>query len=653
MNNRKSDLDFKSACRACLRTAEGKMDSLFSLYNKEMLSKMFSDITSIQIEHEENLPLQVCSLCCQQLIKSYKFRLKCRESDSYIRSFIDSEKSISTETRIDSSESIVNCNNNDGLKEKDQFEIEVKVEDHDQEEIEYLEEEVFSAEDKYLIPDINKSENIITSVQTVTSKNKSSGKPKTTKDYDKFECEVCYKKFKNLRMLNVHINKYHIQEDDLAFPCGQCKESFNSEHDLHLHSALHTPVDNVWMCNKCQKVFKGRTALRRHIRYHMEHKRHACACGKTFAERCALLRHARVHTGQLALKNFVCEYCDKRFIDRAALGAHVARHTGERAHACACGAAFRSARLLRSHRRVHDDHRPHACTVCDKRFRHASTLRTHSRTHSGERPYVCAACGKTFIQHSNLTLHARTHTGEKPYRCDFCGRQFSSGSSLSAHRRTHTGEKPYCCPVCGKRFARMDMTAHMRRHWGERPHACAACGKRFTTAARRDQHMLVHTAENPYECGVCSEKFKRKAYLARHMKSHKGDDTKSNRVSVVQLAPPRENVIVSNYSRKTDEERASDRCETAPEYHDHDVPLDVSQALILDDSDVKNEVVVIDEGSHISYQNEVICLDSQEIQYDRIELVDDVESKLDDAQQFVMQIETVEGQLMIKKITSE
>lgn len=58
----------------------------------------------------------------------------------------------------------------------------------------------------------------------------------------------------------MHTKKCHIGKISKPFTCGQCKESFNAENDLHIHSALHVKGTN-WTCNQCFKTFTGKNYL--------------------------------------------------------------------------------------------------------------------------------------------------------------------------------------------------------------------------------------------------------------------------------------------------------------------------------------------------------------------------------------------------------
>ncbi|GMT04928.1 hypothetical protein PENTCL1PPCAC_27102 [Pristionchus entomophagus] len=146
-------------------------------------------------------------------------------------------------------------------------------------------------------------------------------------------------------------------------------------------------------------------------------------------------------------EGFSCERCGKVFSYEYYRDKHL-KYTrcvdqGDRKFPCPiCPRSFEKRDRLRIHvLHVHENHRPHVCTVCTKRFSQSSSLNKHLRVHSGERPYKCPFCTKSFTASSILRTHIRQHSGEKPFKCCHCGKAFASHAAHDSHvRRTHAVE---------------------------------------------------------------------------------------------------------------------------------------------------------------------------------------------------------------------
>ncbi|XP_054623255.1 zinc finger protein 3 homolog isoform X1 [Dunckerocampus dactyliophorus] len=135
---------------------------------------------------------------------------------------------------------------------------------------------------------------------------------------------------------------------------------------------------------------------------------------------------------------FKCCHCDKVFKYRSFMTRHLRLHTGEKPFACSvCGKAFDHSGHLKTHMRIHTGEKPFTCSVCGKGFGHNQDLKRHMRIHTGEKPFTCSVCFKGFGKNEHLKTHMRKHTGEKPFTCSVCGKAFRQIGHLKTHESTH------------------------------------------------------------------------------------------------------------------------------------------------------------------------------------------------------------------------
>ncbi|KAF8788092.1 Zinc finger protein 473 like protein [Argiope bruennichi] len=130
-------------------------------------------------------------------------------------------------------------------------------------------------------------------------------------------------------------------------------------------------------------------------------------CQKVFKEKCILKRHMQIHGGE---KKHRCDFCGKSFHVKTNLKAHVRTHTGEK---------------------------PFSCVDCGMRFRKNYHLKRHLISHGGRKPYKCDICGKSYAEKYNLKMHVMSHTGEKRFTCKVCGKGYILKSHLKQHMNNH------------------------------------------------------------------------------------------------------------------------------------------------------------------------------------------------------------------------
>ena len=140
----------------------------------------------------------------------------------------------------------------------------------------------------------------------------------------KIKCYVCHATFTDMSSLTEHSQSVHKQD-----PARIKEDSKLDVKKEELDRKVFVPNDiGEFVCDMCDRAFKDRDMLQKHLACHFETKPFECLeCGKRFAKEKLLKEHMRRHAG---VKNFTCMYCPKSFMASNKLREHVRKVNHQR-----------------------------------------------------------------------------------------------------------------------------------------------------------------------------------------------------------------------------------------------------------------------------------------------------------------------------------
>ena len=210
-------------------------------------------------------------------------------------------------------------------------------------------------------------------------------------------CPHCDSKF-----CEPHFRKKHIEYEhgQAPFNCDYCSTKFHSKQAKEYHEAVHhLPAGQKEKCPMCQKEFKAKVSLNRHIKYvHSEEMKHSCViCETKFKQKSDMRVHIQhVHGFNMSKamhgnfedqEMFKCDMCDSSYRYKKGLNEH---------------------KQLK-HEQANDEH--FQCNECSSRFQQKKSLDEHKRLKHSENKlqFPCPDCGKVFNQKNNMKRHQKIH----------------------------------------------------------------------------------------------------------------------------------------------------------------------------------------------------------------------------------------------------
>jgi len=392
------------------------------------------------------------------------------------------------------------------------------------------------------------------------------------------ECTICSKSFPSRKALTDHNRRQHKTE----FTCPDCGLVFPTEKRMEIHLLSHSG----YICQECNKEHETYKELYHHLQSHKE-KMKCPQCDKTFRKKISLTKHIATHstpkqsakqktkilndvaslparTGfvEILPKVVKCDKCGKEFGCSGELDVHKATQ-------CTFNSSLFGRKetdkieLMKTNNmdmniipssslmnnqgcnndgmiiiqngetvlRVLPNFVPASATNMQvnsspiKIVYGNTNVENPSNTVIEQTVYACNKCDKTYSRPADLSYHMLMHGLGKIYPCVHCEKKFVIEKQLWSHKKEMHGDE-HICLECGISFKTKDhLTNHMKNHclW-----VCELCGKNFAKKTLFDQHVRKHMSQNKLNgrsrrtviCNTCSRTFYSEEHLRTHVCKH-------------------------------------------------------------------------------------------------------------------------------------
>ncbi|XP_073966607.1 transcription factor IIIA-like isoform X2 [Choristoneura fumiferana] len=163
----------------------------------------------------------------------------------------------------------------------------------------------------------------------------------------------CTKAYTNKSHLDRHINSVHkVPDNDMLYSCELCLKEFVSLHEKKKHVRSH----KTHRCNQCPATFNLWSKYQKHVKNDHLGKEFICnECDRHFKQRSHMVRHVRTHL-KIQTRTFPCPYdkCERIYSRNSNLRQHILMKHERITHECQiCGAELCTKAKLTMHLKLH------------------------------------------------------------------------------------------------------------------------------------------------------------------------------------------------------------------------------------------------------------------------------------------------------------
>ncbi|XP_063915028.1 zinc finger protein 425-like [Zophobas morio] len=326
------------------------------------------------------------------------------------------------------------------------------------------------------------------------------------------ECKLCHKQFGRTYELRRHNREQHSPQ---KYTCLYCNKNMKRAYLYKQHMALNH--SSTFQCVSCDRNYKSKTALNRHIRYD---------CGKE--------------------PLFQCAHCVYRAYQKIHLRKHLAKlHDGQRYYCPNCCKGYKNHKTMRYH--VTQDCGKskkfvckYPCPKCERVYSHHTSRNRHLKYECGKEPtFSCSSC--PYI--AKRIGHLKTHMTRK-HHITFCGTKIIKTEKVPNLLGQGCGR--FACPRCPKIYKhQQSRNTHLKYECGKNPQfpceipfwplvargggteivftctqcsfPCPQCNRNYATISTRNRHLKFECGKLPtFKCTFCPYITKRKCSLKTH-----------------------------------------------------------------------------------------------------------------------------------------
>lgn len=195
------------------------------------------------------------------------------------------------------------------------------------------------------------------------------------------------------------------------FQCDTCQKVFKRKQHLARHLKSHDPNCNI-RCSDCNVYFKSQESLEEHNS--KKHSNMVCdTCGVVFKRRRDMIKHQQIHGGggpqaDESVKRCPYKDCNKVFNRLFKYQYHINKHTKSKPYECnTCKKVFCSKYVRNDHQKVCSQSRKITCNICNKEFQHRASLRNHKVAEHTMNWFKCE-CGASYKYKAGLSKHKKS-----------------------------------------------------------------------------------------------------------------------------------------------------------------------------------------------------------------------------------------------------